>query len=196
MQLRLRKPGFRFWLVVILLGLGAWLAFLDPRDTIIPNMIPKNEAGEPDYYLEDARLTRFNAQGLAYQRATTPRLAHTPEDDVTRLQTPDLALIDDDGRDWIASADEGRLGPDGNPIVLTGNAHLEAPQERWQLDTEELHYDNNTGHAWSETPALLRQPPQEMRGERFDAWIHDNRARLTDNVTGFHPPEPQKESAQ
>jgi lipopolysaccharide export system protein LptC len=33
-----------------------------------------------------------------------------------------------------------------------------------------------------------------MSGDRFDAWIHDNRARLTDNVRGHHPPETREES--
>lgn len=196
MNLRALRPGFRFWLFVLLLMLGAGLALLNPRDGDIPSEIPNDEAGEPDYYLTDATLSRFNAQGVLHQRVTTPRLVHTPLDDVTRLQTPDIALIDDSGRDWIANARRGQLGPDGNPITLTGDAHLEAPAETWQMDTEILHYDSTTGHAWSETPAVLRQPPQEMRGERFDAWINDRKARLTDNVTGHHPPETNKEPAQ
>ncbi|MGQ7246925.1 LPS export ABC transporter periplasmic protein LptC [Halomonas sp. V046] len=190
------RPGFRFWLVLLLLALGAGLALLDPHDASVPNLIPKDQAGEPDYYLKNARLTRFDADGQPHQRVDTPRLVHTPLDDVTRLETPDIALIDDSGRNWLASAEQGVLGPDGNPLTLTGNAHLEAPAERWRLDTETLHYDNTDGHAWSETRAVLRQPPQEMVGDRFDAWIHDNRARLTDNVTGYHPPKPQEESAQ
>ncbi len=76
-----------------------------------------------------------------------------------------------------------------------GDARLRAPAERWELETETLHYDADTGHAWSTTPATLRQPPQRMSGERFDAWLHDNRARLTDNVRGHHPPETSEESS-
>lgn len=190
------RVGFRFWLFVLLLMLGAGLALLNPRDRDIPSEIPYDAAGEPDYYLTDATLSRFNAQGMLHQQVTTPHLTHTPQDDVTRLETPDLALVDDSGRNWVASALRGRLGADGNPITLIGDAHLEAPAEAWQLDTEILHYDGATGHAWSDTPAILRQPPQQMRGDRFDAWINDRTARLTDNVTGHHPPETQKESAQ
>jgi lipopolysaccharide export system protein LptC len=186
---RLPHPSFRLWLLLILLGLGAFLAWLAPWQTPTPGPVPTDEAGEPDYYLEEARLTRFDTQGRAHQRLDSPRLVHTPHDDVTRAVTPIAHLIDREGRRWIANGDEGRLGPGGNPLTLTGNARLFAPEERWQLDTDILHFDADIGHAWSDTPALLQQPPQHMRGDRFDAWIHDNRSRLTDNVRGHHPPE-------
>lgn len=191
--MRLPRPGFRTGLLLLLLALGGGLALLDLRDTPRPGPVPGGEAGEPDYYLEDARLTRFDAQGLPHQRLDSPRLTHTPHDDVTRLARPQGRLLDDSGRVWLASGERGTLGAGGNPLTLTGDARLLAPAERWQLDTEVLHFDADSGHAWSETPALLRQPPQRMRGERFDAWIHDNRARLTDNVRGHHPPVTHEE---
>ncbi|WP_163560183.1 LPS export ABC transporter periplasmic protein LptC [Halomonas sp. NO4] len=187
--MRRSRFAFRLGLLGLLLALGGLLVWLDPGESPAPGPVPHDTAGEPDYYLEQARLTRFDASGQAHQRLTSPRLSHTPHDDVTRLESPRAKLVDDDGRRWIASADSGRLGAGGNPLTLSGDARLLAPAERWQLDTEVLHYDADSGHAWSETPATLRQPPQRMRGERFDAWLNDNRARLTDNVRGYHPPE-------
>lgn len=189
----LPRPGFRTGLVLLLLALGGGLALLDLRDAPSPGSVPEGASGEPDYYLENARLTRFDATGRPHQRLDTPRLTHTPHDDVTRLERPDGRLLDASGRVWLARGDHGVLGAGGNPLTLTGEARLLAPAERWQLDTEILHFDADTGHAWSETPALLRQPPQRMRGERFDAWIHDNRARLTDNVRGHHPPDTRED---
>jgi len=184
----LPRPSFRVWLLMLLVALGGVVVLLDSRSVREPGTVPRDEAGEPDFYLEGARLTRFDAEGRAHQRIDTPRLVHTPHDDVTRLETPDARLFDSAGRVWLAAADSGVLGAGGNPLTLSGNARLQAPEERWQLDTEVLHYDAASGHAWSDTPALLQQPPQRMRGERFDAWLHDNRARLTDNVRGHHPP--------
>ncbi|GHE22502.1 LPS export ABC transporter periplasmic protein LptC [Halomonas urumqiensis] len=189
MKWRLPRPGYRLWLALMLLLLGGVLVLIDQRDIREPGEVPRDAAGEPDYYLEGARLTRFDAAGLAHQRLETPRLVHTPHDDVTRLEMPEARLFDNAGRTWYAEARNGLLGAGGNPLTLTGDARLYAPQERWQLDTEVLRFDADSGHAWSETPAVLRQPPQRMSGERFDAWIHDNRARLTDNVRGYHPPE-------
>jgi len=164
------------------------LALIEQRDVSLPGPIPEAAVGEPDYYLEGVRLTRFDAQGRPHQRLKTPRLVHTPEDDVTRAESPDVRLLDDEGRVWFASGDTGTLGPGGNPLTLSGNAVLEAPDEGWRLTTETLVYDADSGHAWSESEALLRQYEQRVRGERFDAWIDEGRMRLTDNVRGIHPP--------
>lgn len=188
MAWRLRKPSARVWLVLLLLALGGVLAIIEQRDVSLPGPVPHDAAGEPDFYLEGARMTRFDAQGQAYQRLDTPRLVHTPVDDVTRAESPRIRIFDEEGRIWFARGETGTLGAGGNPLTLRGDAQLEAPDEGWRLNTETLVYDNVTSHAWSESEALLRQYEQRVRGERFDAWIDEGRMRLTDNVRGFHPP--------
>lgn len=188
MALRLPRPPAKLWLALLVLALGGVLAVIEQRDASLPGPVPRDEAGEPDFYLEGAQLTRFDAQGSPYQRLDTPRLVHTPEDDIIRTVTPRIQIYDDAGRTWFASGDTGTLGTGGNPLTLEGDARLEAPEEGWRLDTEILIYDANTRHAWSESDALLRQNAQRVRGERFDAWIDERRMRLTGNVQGHHPP--------
>ncbi|MGC3872038.1 LPS export ABC transporter periplasmic protein LptC [Halomonas sp. GXIMD04776] len=188
MALRLPNIPAKFWLALLVLALGGLLTVIEQRDVSLPGPVPSDAAGEPDFYLEGARMTRFDARGAPYQRLETPRLVHTPADDVIRTKTPDIRLYDDEGRTWFAGGDSGRLGPNGNPLTLTGNAWLEAPEEGWRLETDTLVYDNQERHAWSESEARLSQYQQRVRGERFDAWIDTARMRLTDNVRGVHPP--------
>ncbi|MEA3251262.1 MAG: LPS export ABC transporter periplasmic protein LptC [Pseudomonadota bacterium] len=177
------------WLALILLALGGLLALIEQRNIIsLPSPPSTGESGEPDYYLEDATLTRFDATGTAYQRLETPRLTHTPTDDVTRLQAPDARLVDDRGRVWLASADTGRLGANANPLKLSGNAQLQAPEQGWKINSEVLIYDAETGHAWSESEAVLRKFQQRVRGDRFDAWLDSGQMQLNGNVRGYHPP--------
>lgn len=195
MALRLPRPSPKLWLLLILLAVGGILAVFESRETRPPGPVPRDEAGEPDYYLEIASLTRFDEQGRPHQRLDTPRLTHTPHDDVTRTQTPVARFYDAENRVWFARGDIGILGPQGVHLILEGNARLNSPQEGWQLDTDILHVDTDLGHAWSDTPALLQQPPQRVRGERFDAWFNNDRMRLTHDVRGFHPPQGQEEQA-
>ncbi|KXS38802.1 MAG: lipopolysaccharide export system protein LptC [Halomonadaceae bacterium T82-2] len=173
---------------LLLLGLGGVLTLIDQRDVGLPGPVPTGETGEPDYYLENARLTRFDATGRAYQYLTTPRIEHTPGDDVTRLETPRARLDDKQGRTWLATADKGRLEAGGNPLVLIGHARLRAPEEGWQATSDVLHYDADTYHAWSDSRATLRQYRQRVSGDRLDAWIDTGRMRLNGDVQGFHPP--------
>lgn len=195
MALRFPRPSARLWLALLVLALGGLLAVIEQRDASLPGPVPSDQAGEPDFYLEGARMTRFDAQGAPHQRLESPRLVHTPVDDVTRAVTPRLRLYDATGRTWFAHGDSGTLGPGGNPLTLSGDARLEAPEEGWQLDTETLVYDADTQHAWSESEALLRQHQQRVRGERFDAWIDEGRMRLTDNVRGVHPPPREEQGS-
>ncbi|GAB2796173.1 hypothetical protein GCM10027040_23260 [Halomonas shantousis] len=178
----------RIWLVVILVVLGGILALFEQRDVMQPGPVPSDAAGEPDYFLEGVTLTRFDTQGRPYQHLETPRLVHTPVDDVIRTVTPEARLLDAESREWIASATQGRLGPNGRLLTLEGEAQLQQPGEGWRLDTQVLHYDSVEAHAWSDTEAVLRQQDQRVRGERFDAWINEERMRLTGDVRGHHPP--------
>ncbi|MHB0774374.1 LPS export ABC transporter periplasmic protein LptC [Halomonas sp. WWR20] len=178
----------RVWLALILVALGAVLAVFEQRDAMRPGPVPSDEAGEPDYFLEGVTLTRFDNQGQPYQRLETPRLVHTPIDDVIRTVSPQARLLDAQSRVWVASGEHGRLGPDGRHLTLEGQARLQQPEEGWRLDTQTLHYDSVEAHAWSDSEATLHQHDQRVSGERFDAWINEERMRLTGNVRGHHPP--------
>lgn len=186
----------RLGLLALLLILGGGLTYLDQRGEDQQKSAISNTTGEPDYYLEDASMTRFNAQGRVYQRLDTPRLVHTPADDIIRTETPQGYLIDDQQREWQVTSDTGQLNRGGERLTLEGNARLVQPEQAWSLETQTLHYDNREAHAWSDTSSVLRQHDQRMRGDRFDAWINEDRMRLTDNVQGYLPQQPQSQQPQ
>ncbi|GAA0580060.1 LPS export ABC transporter periplasmic protein LptC [Halomonas salifodinae] len=176
----------RLGLLVLLLALGGVLVVLTEREPAPPGPVPQDEAGEPDYYLEQAELVRYDAEGFPHQRLSSPRLAHTPHDDVLRAQTPISHLYDNEGRHWIAQGEQGTLAD--RRLTLSGDARLNAPDAGWQLSTQELHLDTRTQHAWSDTPARFEAPPQRTEAERFEAWLEDGRLQLEGRVRGHHPP--------
>ncbi|GHC20092.1 LPS export ABC transporter periplasmic protein LptC [Aidingimonas halophila] len=184
---RVIQASTKWWIALLIVALGVLLAVIEQRDDRSPGPVPTDDAGEPDYYLEGVTMTRFDAEGSPHQRLETPRLVHTPDDDTTRSETPRATFLDSEGRTWHGSGETGRLGPGNELLTLRGNARLTAPEEGWQLDTDTLYIDIDDSYAWSETSALLQQPPQRMRGDRFEAWFDDNRMRLTDDVRGHHP---------
>jgi len=185
----------RLGLLALLLILGGGLTYLDQRHENDAGPTLGNTMGEPDYYLEDASMTRFDAQGQAYQRLETPRLVHTPSDDIIRTETPHGYLIDDQQRQWQVTSDTGIMNRSGEQLTLEGNARLVQPEQAWSLETQTLHYDNREAHAWSDTSAVLRQHNQSMRGDRFDAWINEDRMRLTDNVQGHLPQQSEDQGS-
>ncbi|KAA0020860.1 LPS export ABC transporter periplasmic protein LptC [Salinicola corii] len=193
---RFQSPWWRrLGLLVLLLALGGGLTYLDQRGENDQEPVIGNTVGEPDYYLEDARMTRFDEQGRAYQRLETPRLVHTPSDDIIRTEAPHGYLTDDQQRQWQVTSQTGQLSRSGEQLTLQGDARLVQPEQAWSLETQTLHYDNREAHAWSDTPSVLRQHNQSMRGNRFDAWINEDRMRLTDNVQGRLPQQSEDQGS-
>lgn len=187
-----KRLKMRIWLTGLVLSLGALLVWLDPRGPQDTALDPEAQAQEPGHVLENAEITLFGDNGNITQSLETPRLIHTPQQNETWAETPKAILYDSENRQWLASADIGTLNHSTQSLLLSGSSRLIAPDEGWQLDTELLHYDGLQQHAWSETPVVLQQPPQQMSASRMDAWLNDSQVRLTDNVRGTHPPATQR----
>ncbi len=179
----------RLGILILVLTLGGVLTLIDQRNTLMaPGPAPDSAQGVPDYYLEGVTYTRFDEQGQRAQTMESPRVSHTPEDDVTRAVTPHFTLLGDDGNQWTADGERATLGPDANTFELAGNAVLRQPADGWQLETDVLHYDLPSKHAWSDSDAVFTQNEQRTRGDRFNGWVDEDRMTLEGNVQGFHPP--------
>jgi lipopolysaccharide export system protein LptC len=185
MGVKLRK---RVWVTALVVVLGMLLVWLDPRSAQERDIDEQARAQEPGHVLENAEITLFGESGTIQQSLVTPRLVHTPQTAMTDVVSPRATLFDSEQREWLATADTGTLNTDTQALTLRGSARLLAPEEGWQLDTQQLNYDGVTRHAWSTTPVLLQQPPQRMEASRMDVWLDDSQVRLTNNVRGVHPP--------
>ncbi|MGP8290501.1 LPS export ABC transporter periplasmic protein LptC [Vreelandella zhanjiangensis] len=181
----------RVWLAGLVIALGVLLVWLDPRGPQDQSVDPAAQAEEPGHVLENAEITLFGESGRIQQSLAAPLLVYIPQSTMAQATRPEATLFDSDNREWLANANEGELNTDTQELTLSGEARLIAPSEGWQLDTDLLRYDGLTRHAWSETPALLQQPPQRMSASRMDVWLDDSQVRLTDNVRGHHPPVTQ-----
>ncbi|WP_188638376.1 LPS export ABC transporter periplasmic protein LptC [Vreelandella lutescens] len=185
MGFRVKK---RVWITVMVVALGGVLVWLDPRGPQESEIDQEARAQEPGHALENAEITLFGESGAIQQSLVAPRLVHTPQTAITDVTSPRATLFDSEQREWLATSNTGTLNTDTQALTLNGSARLLAPEEGWQLDTEQLNYDGVTRHAWSDTPVLLQQPPQRMEASRMDVWLDDSQVRLTNNVRGVHPP--------
>ncbi|MFC0266974.1 LPS export ABC transporter periplasmic protein LptC [Kushneria aurantia] len=178
----------RLALGLLILLLGGVLTLIDQRGNLMsPPPVPESSEGEPDYYLEGVEYTRFDTQGRPAQTMQSPRLTHTPNDDITRARTPHFTLLDDQQRRWQADGQQARLGPDGNTFQLAGNAVLHQPDEGWRLETDVLHYNLDQRRAWSDSESTFIDNRQRTRGDRFEALLDEDRLHIEGNVHGYYP---------
>ncbi len=178
----------RVWLLLVIVMLGGLLAWLDLHDNRSAPSDPSARADEPGHVIENAELELYDEAGNLTQQLTSPHILHTPQLAMTQLDTPHATLIDSEQREWQATANSGTLNGQQQRLKLDGDTRLIAPNEGWQLDTQTLYYDSQKAHAWSDSPALLQQPPQRIRAQRLDVWLDTSKVRLTDRVRGYHPP--------
>ena len=79
------------------------------------NARPEEGPGnEPDLYIEGARITQFNSNGLMERRLMADRMTHFPLTDVTTLAVPNVLLYADEGQGepWDIISTQGRLLPE------------------------------------------------------------------------------------
>lgn len=196
-MLRLPRPSPRLWLMLLLLLVGGVLALIEQRNSLESTVDVEVDSSEPDYYLDGADMTRFDARGVAIQAMTSPRIAHTPNDDVTRAQTPKIRTNDSEDRRWYATGDSGVLSAGGDTFTLDGNARLRQPDDRWTLDTDVLHYSRDQNRAWSDVPVVITQNGQRVESDSFSADLTQDAAVLQGRVRSvLQPGKGQSEASK
>ena len=189
MRSLLSRISPRLWFILVLLIAGGIMAWIEQRDRANePDAALGNQQEVPDYYAEGATYTRYNDQGEIYQTLTSPRITHTPNDDITHASTPKLTWTASGGDIWHGRGDTGRVEGNGERIILSGHARLHQPDNDWTLSTDTLHYTQQDQHAWSDVTSTFTQADQTTTSNRFDAWIDQDRAVLEGDVKGNYPP--------
>ena len=96
----------------VLLAVGALLLtfyFAPWRGTVAPGELPPELAGEPDLYMEQARITQFQDDGSIQYRLTALEIRHFEEERFTRLLQPDLELHNDPDPPWRVTSKRGEI---------------------------------------------------------------------------------------
>ena len=179
----------RFLLGGLVIVLGGLLAWLDWRATPVAKIDQDARAEEPGHVVENATLTIYNDQGKRSQRLSAQKLTHTPQHNMTQLESPYALLLDDKQREWHAHAQHGQIDSQGALLTLSGEVRLRAPKETCQRSTEQLSYHTASAHAFSYVPVRFEQPPQSVQAQRMDLWLNEDLLQLSGGVHGNHPTE-------
>lgn len=109
-------------MAVLVIASALWWLQRDPNTATATSSIPEELLGEPDLYLEGARIRQYNADGGLSYRLLADFIRHFENDAITRLTLPDLTLYSDTALPWQATAGQGfirqEIGPGGAPEEL------------------------------------------------------------------------------
>jgi lipopolysaccharide export system protein LptC len=177
-------------LAVIALGISTWiLSSPSHRPTQ-----PSSGAGAslPGYYLKNAVLTDFDANGNPTVRIHADRIDqidHGPDIALTNVRVDYQAP---GGESWILLGDTGRVETGGKIVDVAGNVKLsEVSTERAApavLHTDTLRYDVATGIASTASDVRVDFGLHALTARGLVANLKDRTMRLESRVNGRFQP--------
>lgn len=91
----------------LVLILGAWLYLANDPETVI--RLPPELQEEPDFYVEDARIEQYGADGALEYDLESVAISHFENEHLTRLSRPRLQLYEQPNPPWRARANFGYI---------------------------------------------------------------------------------------
>ena len=177
--MRLPAPVGLALLTLVAVG-SWWLAQPDDATVAAPAAVP-----QPGYYVHDADLEQTDSSGRITLRVPANdalQLAVGGDVALTELRVDYLVAP---GRDWVMTANDGTLPPNGRTVLLAGDVRLSAPDEGAALvRTEHLQLDVDTELATSADPVRLEMPPNSINAVGLRADLKQDTLQLLALVNG------------
>jgi lipopolysaccharide export system protein LptC len=177
-------------LAVIALCISTWI--LSSPSHRQAQLAPGAGAALPGYYLKNAILTDYDANGNPSVRIHADRIDqvdHGPEIALTNVR---VDYQSPGGESWVLLGDTGRVETGGKIVDVAGNVKLsEVSTEHAApavLYTDQLRYDVGNGIASTPSEVRIDFGPHALNGRGLVANLKDRTMRLESRVNGRFQP--------
>lgn len=187
--LSIRKLGALLALIALgFLVVGIQDLSLPPPYTSLPEQF-----GEPDYYVEEARLTRFNAEGKRLQTLKSVQATHYPENNLTLFQSPLMHHYSEQGQVWRVVAERAE-NVDQKDIYLEENVIITPlnPDSTYlpEFYTNRLWVNTQSNIAHTDDPVKFISPSGKTTGKGLQLNMDTGLAEILQEVQGSYLPSP------
>ena len=140
-----------------------------------------------DYVLSDFTMTALDARGQMSFVVDAPRLARHPYLETFAIDSPSMRIIDGNGNEWQASAQDGWVRADAKELRLSRNVAADrmptASSKPIALRTQQLTALLDSNRMTTELPVTITQPGSILRGVGLNADLKRNQFTLLSDVT-------------
>ncbi len=163
-------------LVFLPIAMAVFFWDLDVRISTPPHELDTGDTDQTSTFLDQVRLTQFDAEGKRSQQIISTLLSSDTHDGTVAIEQPEVTLETDDGR-WRVHSLAGEFDQARNRLRLTGSVLLtrENVPNPVQMRTEQLDYYQDL---------KLAESPAAITIETDGHWItsHGIRIDLTNSV--------------
>ncbi len=154
--------------LILILVIGTNLIVDKSDKSLTSEPVAKND---PDLYMLNATITRFNESGGIQNKIVADRFTHFPLTDVTALISPNIRLFPTkDEKPWDIQAKKGRL--------LSESHYREQIVELWE-DVLAVQQNDDGSFINIQTQSLTVYPDREFAETDQKVYIDDNTGRTT-----------------
>ena len=183
----LRNTRLRLIIAFLILTLaGLYLALFDtPKEGPADRL---DDSKRVDFFVRDALITKFNAQGDIEHIIHSPLLQHFPGKELTRLEQPHLIMPGDLG-DMQISSDEGFFLDDDSKIELAGNVQVidnSISEIPWILSTSILTFLPPDNYAETDAAVRITQGRNQTDAVGMQVWFNEHQVDLLSEVRGYY----------
>lgn len=183
--LSLRKLG----VLLFLISLGMLVVWLQDLNLPLAGQHLPEEHGEPDHYIEKAKLTRFDAQGLRLQTLNALTVTRYPEKNLALFEKPLLHHYSLEGQVWQVIAEraehqnENTLYLEEKIIITPINSDSAYLPE---FSTERLWINSQTNQASTPDAVSFISPKGVTKGQGLQLNLSTGLAEILQEVTGHY----------
>ena len=190
----MRLSATRLFPLALLLAL-ALLSFWLERTLREEEKHPALRRHDPDYRVENFRLSKFNAAGALESTLAAAKMVHYPDDDSTELLAPRIVQSKTDEPRLSLSADRGALSHDGEEVFLYGNVQLlraaGAGHSEARMSTSFLHLVAGKSLVRTDREVTIAEPERHLSARGMEYHNDTRQLFLREQVRGRFAPRPR-----
>lgn len=183
---------FPLLLLVALTLLSFWL----DRTLREEQKPPSQRRHDPDFRVENFRLSKFDAAGALESTLAATKMVHFPDDDSTELLAPRIVQSKPGEPRLTLSADRGTLSHDGEEVFLYGNVRLlrEAGARRAEasMRTSFLHFVSAKSLVRTDREVTIAEPERLLSARGMEYHNTTGELFLREQVRGRFAPRTRK----
>jgi len=194
-----RLSATRLFPLLLLLAL-ALLSFWLERTLHEEQKHPALRRHDPDFLVENFKLTKFDAAGAPEATLAAAKMLHYPDDDSTELLAPRIVQSKTNQPRLTLSADRGALSHDGEEIFLYGNVLLlreaGASHSEARMHTSFLHVVSAKSLVRTDREVTVTESERQLQARGMEYRNDTRQLQLRAQVRGRFAPRTARQDAR
>lgn len=151
------------------------------------------ERHDPDYFLENFKITIFQPNGAPAYHVKAQHLNHYPDDDTMAMKNLRVEYLGETNQTWITTANEGTAYENIEVMHLNGDVQIHRetalPEHAYTVSTEALRIDFPKKHASTEAQVKIVSKNSSIDAKGMVVDLEAGQMTLLSEARGHYVPK-------